>query len=209
MPYIITQTTKKRLSDPEGLDAMATDGNQTRMEASLAAQRTSAPAASGKPGRGVKHANNNQDVQRFSEHLWLSKQRSSPSLLFYRKLSDDSSEGAVSNEEFDCVDYGANVLAAAQKAPAQPSGLSSEETQDGDATSNTASRRRCCASPGSHSYHSSTSSPASSTSPAGSPHRFSSPGRPHPRHSRRSSLPVSTLPFQTVIRTFQKPFWLS
>lgn len=183
---------------------MATNGNQTRMEASLTGRRTSPPAASRKPGRVVKHANNNQEVQRYSEHLWLSKQRSSPSLLFYRKLSDDSSEGAVSNEEYDCVDCGAQVLAGAQKAPAQPSALrktSSGQGQGGDATRNGALRSRCCASP-----DTSTSSPTSSASPADSPHLASSPARPHPPHSRRSSLPVSVLPFHTVMRNFQRRF---
>lgn len=180
---------------------MATDGNQTRMEASLAARRTSPPAASRKRGRGVKHANHNQEVQRYSEHLWLSKQRSSPSLLFYRKLSDDSSEGAVSNEEYDCADCGAKVQAGARNAPAQPSApgrSSSEERQGGDATRGGALRSHCCTSP-----DTSTSSPTSSASPADSPHLASGPVRAHPRHSRRSSLPVSMLPFHMVVRNFQ------
>lgn len=204
MPYIITQKTRERLSRPEGIDAMATNGNQTRMEASLAARRISPPAASRKPGKGVKHPNNNQEVQRYSEHLWLSKQRSSPSLLFYRKLSDDSSEGAASNEEYDCVDCGAKILASAQKVPAQPSALrttSWEEGPGGDATRNGAVRSCRCTSP-----DTSTSSPTSSASPADSPHLASSLARPHPRHSRRSSMPVSTLPFHKVVRNFQRPF---
>lgn len=185
---------------------MATDGNQTRIEASLNAQRTSSPAACRKPAKGVKHFNNNQEVQRYSEHLWLSKQRSSPSLLFYRKLSDDSSEGAISNEEYDCVDCGAKVLAGAEKAPAQPSALrttSSREGQGGDATRNGAIRNRCCTS-----SHTSTSSPSSSASPADSPHLASSPARLHPRHSRRCSLPVSVLPFHTVVKKILKVFWM-
>ncbi|XP_075884265.1 1-phosphatidylinositol 4,5-bisphosphate phosphodiesterase epsilon-1 isoform X2 [Nelusetta ayraudi] len=177
---------------------MATDGNLTRMEASLTARHTSPPAAARKPGRGVKHANNNQEVQRYSNHLWLSKQRSSPSLLCYRKLSDDSSDGTVSNEEYDCLDCSAKVLGAAQKAPLEPPALrttSSEERQGGDPARNRAVRSRCCTSPSSCSYHSSASSSTSSASPADSPHLTSSLARANPQHSRRCSLPVSVLPF--------------
>lgn len=185
---------------------MATKGNQTRMEASLGTQRTSPPAVARKPVRGVKHPNNNQEVQRYSEHLWLSKQRSSPSLLFYRKLSDDSSEGAVSNEEYDCVDCGAKVLAGALKDPAPPSALrttSSREGQSGDTSRNGAIRSCCCTSP-----DTSTSSPTSSASPADSPHLASSPARPHAQHSRRSSLPVSMMAFHTVLKKIFMALWM-
>lgn len=180
---------------------MATDGNQTRLETSLAARRTSPPATAKKPGRGVKHGSNNQEVQRYSDHLWLSKQRSSPSLLFYRKLSDDSSEGTVSNEEYDCLDCGAKGLGAAQKAPTELSAASSEEGQARDT-----GRGRCTTSPGSCSHYSSASSPTSSTSPADSPHLTSSPARQNPRHLRRSSLPMSMLPFHKVGIKFQGRF---
>lgn len=188
---------------------MATDGNRTRMEASLAARHTSPPAAARKLGRGIRHANNNQEAQRYSDHLWLPKQRSSPSLLCYRKLSDDSSDGTVSNEEYDCLDCGAKVLGAAQKAPPAPSALratSLEERQGGEVARDGAGRSRRCASPGSNSYHSAASSPASSASPADSPHLTSSLARHNPQHSRRSSLPVSVLPFHMVVMKFQRRF---
>lgn len=105
---------------------MATEENQTQTEASLVTRRASPPATARKPSREVRHANNNQEVQRYSDHLWLSKQRGSPSLLFYRKLSDDSSEGTISNEEYDCLDCSTKVLSANEKtsSPALSAGKS-------------------------------------------------------------------------------------
>lgn len=105
---------------------MATEENQTQTEASLVTRRASPPAAAPKPSGEVGHANNNQDVQRYSDHLWLSNRRGSPSLLFYRKLSDDSSEGTISNEEYDCLDCSTKVLSANEKtsSPALSAGKS-------------------------------------------------------------------------------------
>lgn len=91
---------------------MATEANQTQIDAAVLAQRASSLSTGDRPSRESRHANNSQEVQRYSDHLWHSKQTSSPSLLFYRKLSCDSSEGTIWNEEYDCLDCSSKGLNA-------------------------------------------------------------------------------------------------
>ncbi|KAM9336797.1 1-phosphatidylinositol 4,5-bisphosphate phosphodiesterase epsilon-1 [Symphorus nematophorus] len=200
---------------------MATEENQSQVGAAVLAQRASPPSTGNRRSREARHANNNQEVQRYSDQLWLSKQRSSPSLLLYRKLSSDSGKGTVLHEEYDCLDCSSNLSSTKEKLYPEPSagertegitnavtpipgksseGSSSQLDTSGegvDAGRNRAGSTRCSCtmsnpytSPNILSCHSPRSSP--SPSPVHSPHLSS---RPHQRHIRRSSLPVSTLAF--------------
>lgn len=98
---------------------MESEANQTQVEASIVAQCTSSRSTGSRPSRESRHVNNSQEVQLYSDHLWQSKQRSSPSLLFYRKLSCDSGEGNILNEEYDCFDSNSKVLSTDEKLYSQ------------------------------------------------------------------------------------------
>lgn len=94
---------------------MAAEANQRQVEAAILAHCTSPPSSGSRPSRESRHANNSQEVQLYSDHFWHSKQRSSPSLLFYRKFSCDSGEGTILNEEYDCLDCNSEVLSTNDK----------------------------------------------------------------------------------------------
>lgn len=207
---------------------MATEANQTQIEAAVLAQRTSPPSTGNRPSREFRHVNNSQEAQRYSDHLWYSKQRSSPSLLFYRKLSSDSGEGTILNEEYDCLDCSSKVLSTNEKLyPELSTGMSLDgitnavtpipgKSSEGspcqldssgegvDAGRNRTGSTRCSctmSSPHTSADIYSCHSPTSSPSPSPvhSPRLSSSPSRPNQRHTRRSSLPVSVLAFHMVI----------
>ncbi|XP_051274102.1 1-phosphatidylinositol 4,5-bisphosphate phosphodiesterase epsilon-1 isoform X1 [Dicentrarchus labrax] len=99
---------------------MATEENQTQVGAAVLAQRASPPSAGSRPSRESRHASNSQEVQRHSDQLWQSKQRSSPSLLLYRKLSCDSGKGTILDEESECLDYSSEVLRTEEKLYPEP-----------------------------------------------------------------------------------------
>ncbi|XP_070708116.1 1-phosphatidylinositol 4,5-bisphosphate phosphodiesterase epsilon-1 [Pempheris klunzingeri] len=94
---------------------MATQENQTQVGAVVLAQRASTPSTGSRPGREARHANDSQEVWRYSDQLWQSKQRSSPSLLLYRKLSCDSGKGTILDEECECLEYSSKVLSTEEK----------------------------------------------------------------------------------------------
>ncbi|XP_037610248.1 1-phosphatidylinositol 4,5-bisphosphate phosphodiesterase epsilon-1 isoform X4 [Sebastes umbrosus] len=94
---------------------MATEENQTQVGAVVVAQRASPPSAGSRPNREARPANDSQEAWRYSDQLWHSKQRSSPSLLFYRKLSCDSGKGTILDEEYECLDYRSKLSSAAEK----------------------------------------------------------------------------------------------
>uniref|UniRef100_A0A8C3G827 Phosphoinositide phospholipase C n=1 Tax=Cyclopterus lumpus TaxID=8103 RepID=A0A8C3G827_CYCLU len=94
---------------------MATEENVTRVGAVVPAQRASPPSTGSRTSREARHANESQEGWRHSDQLWQSKQRSSPSLLFYRKLSCDSGKGTILNEEYECLDYNSKLLSTEEK----------------------------------------------------------------------------------------------
>lgn len=206
---------------------MATEENQTQVGAVVLSQHASPPSTGSRPSREARHANDSQEVRRYSDQLWLSKQSSSPSLLFYRKLSCDSGKGMILDEEYDCVDYskppstteklnpelmsggGIEVITVTQIPGKSSEGSPCQLDTPGegvDAGRNRTGSTRCSctlSSPNIYCCHSprSSPSPSSNSSPAHSPSlRPSSPSQHNKRHIRRSSLPVSMLAFHKVIQ---------
>lgn len=203
---------------------MATEENQTQVDAAVLAPRASPPSTGSCSSRDARHKNNNQEVQHHSDQLWHSKQRSSPSLLLYRKLSCDSGKGTILQEECESPDCGSKLSTAEEKlcpelladktiekitnTVTQIPGKSSEgplcqldtpgDDVDAGSTNCSCTTSSLYTSPNIYCCHSSRSS--LSPSPVHSPRLSSSPSRPNQRHIRRSSLPVSMLAFHKVIR---------
>ncbi|XP_041830274.1 1-phosphatidylinositol 4,5-bisphosphate phosphodiesterase epsilon-1 [Melanotaenia boesemani] len=202
---------------------MATEESQTQAGHTVLAQFVSPSSTGGRPSREAEHANNGQKVWRGSDQLWLSKQRSSPSLLVYRKLSCDDIKGTVLDEEqMDC-NYSTKVLSTKEKLFAELSfgknnegkmvtrqssegSLSQQDTPGdivnagGDKTGNTHPSCILCsrcldASPNICACQTPKSSPGHSTSPVQSHCPSSSPSYSYKRHIRHSSMPVSMLAF--------------
>ncbi|KAM8730218.1 1-phosphatidylinositol 4,5-bisphosphate phosphodiesterase epsilon-1 isoform 2-T2 [Acanthopagrus schlegelii] len=101
---------------------MATEENQTQVGAAVLAQHASPPPSTGsRPSREARHAINSQEVQRCSDQLWHSKQRSNLSLLLYRKLSSDSGNGTTLHEEYECLDCSSKLLSTKEQLYPEPS----------------------------------------------------------------------------------------
>lgn len=207
---------------------MATEENQTQVVAAVLARRASPPSTGSRSSREARHANNCQEAQRYADQLWHSKERSSPPLLFYRKLSCDSGKGTILDEEYDCLDCASKILNTEEKLYPEPSaGKSIEgianpvtpipgESSEGspcqldtsgegvDTGRNRTGSTRCSCTMSSlyvspNIYCCHT--PRSSPGSVHSPRLSSSPSQPTRRHVRRSSLPVSMLAFHKVIES--------
>lgn len=196
---------------------MSTKASQTPAEAAVVDRCTTAPSSSSKPPREVRNTNANQELQRYYDQLWNSNQRSSPPLIFYRKLPCDGERGVISNEA--CVDRSsggcqkpypelsadtegiANVvpLISSEGTPCQLGSPGEGGQEDRNRTgsslcSSTMSTPQmipnidCCLS------HTS-----SHRSPVTTLGLGSSPTQHKQRHGRRSSLPVSMMAFHKVI----------
>uniref|UniRef100_A0A3P8TPD4 Phosphoinositide phospholipase C n=1 Tax=Amphiprion percula TaxID=161767 RepID=A0A3P8TPD4_AMPPE len=184
---------------------MATEENQTQVGPAVLAQHVSPASTRSRPSREAKHANDGQEAWRCSDQLWHSKQRSSPSLLLYRKLSCDSGKGTVLDEEYDCFDYSSKVESTEEKLyPELSAGVNNEgvnqvsrKSSEGsvcqldtsgdsvDAGRNKTGSTHCSCtsssiytSPDTFCCHSPRSSPSPSSSPVRSPHLSSSPTSP-------------------------------
>lgn len=96
-------------------DVMATEENQTQVGAVLLAQCASPPSTGKRTSREARHANNSQEIRRYSDQLLQSKQKSSPSLLLYRKLSCDSGKGTILDEEYGCLDCSSKPSSTEEK----------------------------------------------------------------------------------------------
>ncbi|XP_033467115.2 1-phosphatidylinositol 4,5-bisphosphate phosphodiesterase epsilon-1 isoform X4 [Epinephelus lanceolatus] len=94
---------------------MSTEENQTQVEAVVLAQRATPPSTGSRPSREARHANDSQEVRQHLDQLWHSKQRSSPSLLLYRKLPCDSGKVAILDEGYECLEYRSKLSSAAAK----------------------------------------------------------------------------------------------
>ncbi|XP_028286100.1 1-phosphatidylinositol 4,5-bisphosphate phosphodiesterase epsilon-1 isoform X4 [Parambassis ranga] len=192
---------------------MATEENQTQIRPAVVAQHTSPPSTGSRPGRETKHPNNGQETWRGSDPFWHSKQRSSPSLLLYRKLSCDSGKGTILDEEYECFHYSSKVLSTEPE-------LSTAKNTEGktpepgkcsegclcqlntygdsvDAGKRQSTHYGCTLSSlyTSQITYCDSHSPRSSPSPSSSPVNSPRPSCPHKRHIRRGSLPVSMLAF--------------
>lgn len=208
------------------LHMMAAEENQTQLDAVLA-QLASSPSSGSRPNRDARKAKDIQDARRLSDQSWNFKQRSSPSLLLYRKLSCDSGKDTVLDKEYKILDYGSELLCKEEKLDAeQPSGMRTKETtpspplipgkglegslcqlddsaEGGDSGSKRAGSTNCsCNTSGlkRSPIIYSNNSPKSSPSPNSSP-VHSPHQRPKRRHIRRSSMPVSMLAFTKVKQT--------
>lgn len=170
--------------------------------------------------REVRHINDSQEAQQYSDQLWQSKQQGSPSLLLYRKLSCDS--WRILDEENGCFNYSSKLLSTEDElypelsagkrvdritnAVTPKPGKSSEGSPcqlDTPGEGVVAGRNRTgsthCSCTLSSLYMSQNTYCCSSPSPRSSPSPNSSPSQPNQQHIRRSSLPVSVLAFQKVI----------
>ncbi len=201
---------------------MATEENQTDVGAAVLAQHASLAPTGNRPRR----ANNSQQVQRYSDQLCLSKQRSSPSLLLYRKLSGDNGKGTILHEEYECLDCSSKLVRTEEKLYPELSagkriegitnavtpipGKSSEGSLgqleiSGEgvfAGRNTTGSTSCSCTISDFNmspdmYCCHSARSSPSPSPVHSPHLSS---RPVQQHLRRSSLPVSTLAFHKVMK---------
>ncbi|XP_029312319.1 LOW QUALITY PROTEIN: 1-phosphatidylinositol 4,5-bisphosphate phosphodiesterase epsilon-1 [Cottoperca gobio] len=94
---------------------MATAENQKQVGAVVLAQRASPPSTGSRPSSEARHSNDGQEVWRYSDQLWHSKQRSSPSLLLYRKLSCDSGKGTNLDEDYESLDYSSKLSSTEEK----------------------------------------------------------------------------------------------
>lgn len=198
---------------------MATEENQTQVGSVVLAQRASPPSSGSRPHRETRH--DSQEVWRYSDQSWNSKQRSSPSLLFYRKLSCDSEKGPILDKESDRLDYSSNLQPPAGKRiegvtntvtpipekSSEGSPCQLDTSGEGvDAGRNRTGSTPCSCplsslhtGPNIYCCHSHRSSPNPSSSSIQCPRRCHSPSQHHRRHVRRSSLPVSMLAFNKVI----------
>lgn len=214
---------KRIKQDAPGKDIMTTKANQAQLEAAHLAPCTSPSSNGSRQSRESRITNNSQDLQQCYD-LWHSTQRSSPPLLFYRKLSSDRGTENIWNEDYDCVDCSSKVLSTSVKLYPEVSTIidgitnagsliSSDRTQCQLDTSlegvdghrkRTGSTHLCCTtcslctSSNKTCCHSPISTPGPCLSPVHSPCLNSSSSWPKQRHIRRSSLPVSMLGFHKV-----------
>ncbi|XP_049420319.1 1-phosphatidylinositol 4,5-bisphosphate phosphodiesterase epsilon-1 [Epinephelus fuscoguttatus] len=204
---------------------MSTEENQTQVKAVVLAQRSTPPSTGSRPSREARHANDSQEVRQHLDQLWHSRQRSSPSLLLYRKLPCDSGKVAILDEGYECLEYRSKLSSAAEKLypelkagkkidgitnTAMPiPGKSSEGSPcqlDTPGEGVDAGRNRTGSAHCSCTLSSLYTSPniycchssGSSPSPSSSPVHSPSPSQPNQRHIRRSSLPVSMLAFHKI-----------
>ncbi|XP_047464842.1 1-phosphatidylinositol 4,5-bisphosphate phosphodiesterase epsilon-1 isoform X3 [Mugil cephalus] len=180
---------------------MATEANEAEVGPAALAKRVSPPSSRSGPSRDAKHANNVQQVWRSAEQPWLTKQRSSPSLLLYRKLSCDSENEAAVDKEYECFECASKILSAEEKhypelsagTSVQRIALVHQKSSEGSLSQLDEARHKT-----SSSHCPCTrcrSSPSPGSSPVHSPRLSTTSSCPSQRHVRRSSLPVSALAF--------------
>ncbi|XP_036072992.1 1-phosphatidylinositol 4,5-bisphosphate phosphodiesterase epsilon-1 isoform X2 [Oryzias melastigma] len=167
---------------------MATEEHQPQAGHEILSKHSSSPSMGSRPLRDKAHTSPGQEVWRGCDQLWLSKQRSSPALLFYRKLSCESVNGVNSAEEYE------EVLSTKDKLLAELSADMNYEGIKNILGDSDTDRTNCVSSDHSTSLNTnsdSRSSPSSCTSCLTK------------RHIRRGSLPVSMLAFcKTSHRSF-------
>ncbi|XP_035997704.1 1-phosphatidylinositol 4,5-bisphosphate phosphodiesterase epsilon-1 isoform X4 [Fundulus heteroclitus] len=94
---------------------MAAEENPTKLGSAEALRQVSPPSTGCRPSKQGKHAANLPEARRSSDQLWLSKQRSCPSILLYRKLSCDSVKGNLLDEQCENFNYSSKVISAKEK----------------------------------------------------------------------------------------------
>lgn len=211
-------------------NVMATERNQPQVGNAVSANNASPPSNGSRLNREAKHCNNGSEAWRNFDQPWLSNQRSSPSLLFYRKLSCDSVDGTIMTEEHVDFKYSSLVLNEKERLFAELSTVKNieverpapKESLEGslwklenfenfvDSRENKTGSTHCsCGLSNSYTctnaYSCHSSSPSPSSSPTQCRHLSSSSPCPNKRRVRRGSLPVSMLTFHKVIRYW---FWL-
>lgn len=175
---------------------MATEEHQMQAGPDMLSKRSSPPSIGSRPLRDKALTSSGQEVWRGCDQLWLSKQRSSPSLLFYRKLSCESVNGVHSAEECVQYSYSSQILSTKEKPLPEPSADKNCEGMKnilGDSESTKPDRTSSSHVPSDHSTSVYTNSDSKS-----SPSFCTS--CPNKRHIRRGSLPVSMLAFYKVIK---------
>ncbi|XP_047233215.1 1-phosphatidylinositol 4,5-bisphosphate phosphodiesterase epsilon-1 isoform X3 [Girardinichthys multiradiatus] len=93
---------------------MATEKNQTKLGSAVAFHHVSSPSTGSRPSKEDKQATNRPEAGRSSDQLWLSKQRSCPSLLVYRKLSCENVKGTLLDDHYHYEDfkYSSKIISA-------------------------------------------------------------------------------------------------
>ncbi|XP_056152746.1 uncharacterized protein LOC130127201 [Lampris incognitus] len=170
---------------------------------------------------GTRSNHHFQEIQQYSEPVCQSKgydghgSPQSPSLLSYRKLSNDIGEGTLLDDVYQCLDYNSKLLVDGKKikgitnATTLTAGGDSpcqwESHGEGeDAGKCRTGGRACCPDPcpctASSLLHSSCCySPTSGPSSVSSASLCSCSSQPIQCHIRRSSLPVSMLAYHKVL----------
>ncbi|XP_068161011.1 1-phosphatidylinositol 4,5-bisphosphate phosphodiesterase epsilon-1 isoform X2 [Antennarius striatus] len=200
---------------------MATDANQTQVGGGVLAPSASTSSNGNRPSGEARHANDIQDVQRYSDQVWQPKQQNSLSSLPYRKLSSER-RVTILREKFEHLDCSSNVSCTEDKPYSElPPGKRTEGMSDTftampgksserspcqldssregvDADRNRLKFTQCsCTTSSLHicsgMYDSHSPTTSQCPNPAPSPRLSSIPTQPHQRHVRRSSLPVSVL----------------
>ncbi|XP_061911649.1 1-phosphatidylinositol 4,5-bisphosphate phosphodiesterase epsilon-1 isoform X2 [Entelurus aequoreus] len=183
----INHNNRKQWNNPPSAGAMATEENQSPFRTVVLEKRSTPPCTALRHDRETRDSSDSQEVRQHRDQSWLPRQRSSPALIYYRKLLCDCEKDSILDKEYFeeklLVDERIEGL-----TPTLGSGGSLCQLDFGG--KGTFTRRdnpgNCCHTPTS----SSSSSPANSQSR--SPSIFWSNRR---RHMRRSSLPVSALDF--------------
>ncbi|KAM7381628.1 hypothetical protein PAMA_012464 [Pampus argenteus] len=179
------------------------------------AQRSSPPSRGSRPSREARHSNDSREVQRYSDQLWRAKQQSSPSLDLYRKLSCDSGECTILDEDHEYSDYSSKFLSTEEKlypersAGKRVEGITNTVTpipgkgsegspgqldipgEGVDAGRNRTGSTRCSFAHSLCKNQSMNCCRSPTSSPVHSPHFSPSPPQRNYHHTRRSSMPVT------------------
>lgn len=192
---------------------MATEGKQTKVGSAVAFHHVSPLSTGSRPSKEDKHATNLPEAGRSSDRLWLSKQRSCPSLL-HRKLSCDSDRGTFLDEHCEDFKFNTKAISTKEKLFAELSTVenierkakicrkSSEGSVLLDTTGDDMGEERAKATSSPCSCGMSSFEKSLNSCLCHSPQSSPSPGSGPVQHCnlRRGSLPVSMLAFHKVVQ---------
>ncbi|XP_028331873.1 1-phosphatidylinositol 4,5-bisphosphate phosphodiesterase epsilon-1 isoform X7 [Gouania willdenowi] len=180
---------------------MATEETQAQVGSGVHPCHVCPPFNENKPSKEIKQGNTSQDIWSRHEQMWISKQRSSPSLLLFRKLSNDSETGTDFDDEYLFVNHSSKDSSSKETmwkernvevlavVPTNKSGTSPCHLESSEYISKNQTTEH---------FNSTQSSPSPNSSPTYS--RRSSPALRKRGHIRRGSLPVSMLVFNKTSR---------
>ncbi|XP_053720774.1 1-phosphatidylinositol 4,5-bisphosphate phosphodiesterase epsilon-1 isoform X1 [Synchiropus splendidus] len=189
---------------------MTSEKNQKMVKTVAVSQHTSPPSSGLRTSREARRSNDSQETQKFSEQLWQSKQRSSPSLLFYRKLTCDHDEGTFLDKDYECLAFcperephqehflDKNIKTTFEKCPPSDTTECLGQLETIDTIRKKNEYLHNSTSINEHANSTKNCCPKSTQSPCNSPDYSSQviyTSRPNQHHARRSSMPVSVMAF--------------